>query len=308
VAVGVVRAMTAEINRQPKVLEKFARSKLARAPSGSVFVGAGDSYAAALAGFYASKGDCIALDPYSLAAAPETADGLDVFFISASGRTASNVMAAKKVRSIARGITVLTADDRSQLAGLADSVVRLPMTYVPKTSGMLSFSLSLLGVLKIASGDGTCDFRRAFSGAERDRLEIASGRGMTYFLGNSLAYPAALYTAAKTYELLGAGAHAELLEEFSHLELFSLSKLDVVNAFSCFDPLDMSGRLASALAKQGYQFCVVPSRGPSEMERLFHSVFVGQLSILDHARKAGFSRPKFLVDRGKLAMSDEMIY
>ncbi len=273
-----------------------------------MFVGAGDSYAAALAGFYASKGHCIALDPYSLASDPGVAEGVEVYFISSSGRTVSNVAAAKKVRNFARRTTVVTADDASPLAGLADEVVRLPMRYLPRRCGMLSFSLSLQAVLQIAGVIGRCDFARAFKSAEKDRGSIRVGGGTTYFLGNSLAYPAALFAAAKTYELLGKRAHAELLEEFSHLELFSLTKPDVVNVFSCFDRSGVSGKLTDALAKQGYESHRVPSRGGSEIDMLFHSVFTIQLSILGQAVEAGFTEPRFLSGGGRLRVSDAMIY
>jgi len=308
VARGATQGLVEEVYGQPEVLKRFAKTKLPRAPRGSIFVGAGDSYAAALVAFYASKGDCVALDPYTLASYPEAATGLEVFLISVSGRTASNIVAARRVRGIARGTTVITADNTSRLARLADRVVSLPMTYSPRTSGMLSFSLSLLAVLRAAGSLGPCDFRRVLAISRRSMLTTRPGKGTTYFLGNSLAYPVALYAAAKTYELLGTKAHAELLEEFSHMELFSLTKDDAVNAFSCFDPSHKAGKLARALRARGYESNVVPSVEGTDIERLFHSVFVVQLSMFDQAKKAGLSAPRFLADGGRLGVSDEMIY
>jgi glutamine---fructose-6-phosphate transaminase (isomerizing) len=301
-------AISAEVRAEPGALERFATSKLPLASRGSIFVGAGDSYAASLAGFYASGGRCIALDPYSLSGNPEIVEGLEVFFISASGKTASNITAAKRVARTARRTTVLTADAASPLAKLTDRTVRIPMVYVPKAPGMLSFCLSLLAVLKIAGEQGACDFQRAFSLAKRDRGLISSDAGTTYFLGNGLAYPVALYAAAKDYELLGARAHAELLEEFSHLELFSIERKDRVNIFSCFDPAGMAPRLAKSLGGAGYLAQVVPERGRTKVERLFHAVFVAQLAVLDRAAKSGVSEPKFLSSGGRLKVSDSMIY
>ncbi|MDE1852387.1 MAG: hypothetical protein KGI38_01435 [Thaumarchaeota archaeon] len=303
-----IQALAREVRGQSEVLERFARSKLPKAPRGSIFVGAGDSYAAALAGFYASGGRCIALDPYSLAATPEMAEGLEVFFISVSGRTASNIIAAKKAGRYAKRMTALTAVDDSQLARLTGRVVKLPLDYVPRTVGMSSFSSSLLAVLGIAGGRVDCDFQSAYKRAVKDWRMISYGKGTTYFLGNSLAYPAALYAAAKTYEILGFKAHAELLEEFSHLELFSLERADVVNILSCFDPSDISRKLKAVLSGQGYQCSKVPTSGASNADRLFHSVFVVQLSIIDRARKAGLGEPGFLGEVGRLRASDAMIY
>ena len=303
-----LRALTDEVEGQPQVLLEFLRSRFPKAPRESIFVGAGDSYAAAMAGFYASGGRCIALDPYSLASAPGVAEGREVFFISVSGRTTSNVVAAKGVRRHARRTTAITAERTSALAKTADDVVALPMAYAPRTPGMLSFSLSLLSVLKIAGVTGECDFRVAFVKAEKDKRKIGWGRSGTYFLGNSLGYPVSLYAAAKTYELLGAKAHPELLEEFSHLELFSLGKSDVVNIFACFDRSGMSEKLREALTGQRYDGRVVPERGSSDLEKLFHAVFVSQLSVLERARNLGMSEPSFLSAAGRLRASDHMIY
>src|SRR6266849_643216 len=82
-----LRHISEEVEEQPKTLRRFARSKMPKAPEGSIFVGAGDSYAAALAGFHASKGGCFGMDPYVVATVPEITKGREVFFISVSGKT-----------------------------------------------------------------------------------------------------------------------------------------------------------------------------------------------------------------------------
>jgi len=303
-----MRSLAEEVLGQPEALARFARSRLPRAARGSIFVGAGDSYAAAMAAFYASGGRCVALDPYTLASAPEVAEGLEVYFISVSGKTASNVSAARRVRRLAKRTVAVTAERGSDLARLADDVAEIPMAYAPRTSGMLSFTLSLLAVLKVVGQDCEGDFEKAFVDARRDAGRVSVGKGTTYFLGNGLGHPAALYAAAKCYELLGARAHAELLEEFSHLELFSLRRPDAVNAFSCFDPSKMADRLAKALRGVGFEAQAIPSRGRSVAERLLHSVFVAQLAVIDEAGRAGLSEPRFLRAGKRLRTSDSMIY
>ena len=250
----------------------------------------------------------MALDPYVLASTPELADGADVYFVSVSGRTTSNALAAEKVRRRARRTTALTAVVESRLAKVTDCVVRLPMEYRPRAPGILSFSLSLLAVLKIAGVDSPSDFGRALISARKERLGFARAGGTTYFLGNSLAYPAALYAAAKTYEILGSRAHAELLEEFSHLELFSLGRSDLVNGFACFDPSGLASKLNRALADGGYESRAVRSWGRSPTSQLFHAVFAVQLSVLEAAMERGLTAPRFLSGDGALGASDVMIY
>jgi fructoselysine-6-P-deglycase FrlB-like protein len=308
VALGKIQAILTEVYEGQSSLRRLSEKEMPLAPRGSIFVGAGDSYAAGMAGFYASGGRCIALDPYTMAGAPEVAEGVEVFFISVSGRTVSNVAAAKRVARTAKRTTAITADPASPLGKVTQRVLRLPMEYVPKTPGMLAFSLSLLAVMKLAGEGGRCDFQRVFRGARRDRQSISSDAGTTYFLGNGLAHAVALYAAAKDYELLGSKAHAELLEEFSHMELFSLRKKDLVNIFSSFDPSEMAPRLAEALKTAGYQARVVPSQGRTKIAQLFHDVFVVQLAVIDRAAAAGLSEPRFLSSGGKLRASDSMIY
>jgi hypothetical protein len=297
-----------EVEEEPEVLVEFAKRTLPRAPPGSVFVGAGDSYAVALSGFYGSGGRCMAIDPYALAADPRLAEGREAFFVSVSGKTASNLAAARSVARFASGTTSITAVADSPLAESTGRTVLLPMVYAPRSPGFLSFSLSLLAVLKIGQGDLACDFGQALDTARRDFGEVSFGKGTTYFLGNSLAYPAALYAAAKTYEMLGTKAHAELLEEFSHLELFSLAKRDAVNAFSAFDPSSLARMLNKNLAKRGYVSSIVAHWGASALEKLFHAVFVAQLSVLEASKRAGLSRPRFLDAEERLSASDAMIY
>jgi len=303
-----MKVFGAETERQPGVLLEFSKSDFPRAKKGSIFVGAGDSYSAALAGFYASSGACIAVDPYHLASSPEIARDADVFLISVSGRTASNLAAARKVRHLASRTVAITSDEGSRLAGLVDEVVRLPMKCLPRTPGLLSYSLSLLAVLSMVGRREKCDFEGAFRAAHNDEGSIHWGGGTTYFLGNSLAYPVAMYAAAKTYEFLGAKAHPQLLEEFSHLELFSLGPSDLVDVFSAFDPSGASGRLAKALAAEGYESHLVPDAGGSETDRLFHAVFASQLAVLRRARELRLPEPSFLTAAGRLAVSDSMIY
>lgn len=72
---ALLEHLSGEVARQPSALREFSGSRIARAPKDSLFVGAGDSYAAALAAFYLSQGRCIALDPYALVASPGIAAG-----------------------------------------------------------------------------------------------------------------------------------------------------------------------------------------------------------------------------------------
>jgi fructoselysine-6-P-deglycase FrlB-like protein len=304
----MMEELASEVSSQASKLGEYAARRLPQAPRGSVFVGAGDSYAAALAGFYASRGKCVAFDPYALATEPEAARGSEVFFISVSGRTASNLLALSKVRGIAKKTTVVTAVEDSPLVEGSDEFVTLPMNYVPRTPGLLSFSLSALAVLKLVGDVGHCDFEGVYEGAKQESRKLSLANGTTYFLGNSLGHAAATYAAAKVYEMFGSPAHAEALEQFSHMELLSLRPIDSVNIFSAFDPEGIAHKLGQALSSERYRSTLVPSAGKSPVELFFHLVFVTQLWCLAEAKREGLEAPKFLGNERRLRISDSMIY
>ncbi|MDE1857437.1 MAG: hypothetical protein KGI26_00005, partial [Thaumarchaeota archaeon] len=163
-----MQRLESEAAGQPGALASYAKARLPSASPGSIFAGAGDSYAASLLGFYASRGRCIALDPYTLASEPEAARGVEVFFISVSGRTSSNALAMSRVKRVAKKTTVLTAAEGSPLARGADEVVRLPLSYAPRSPGILSFSLSALAVLKMVGAAAPCDFTATLERARAD--------------------------------------------------------------------------------------------------------------------------------------------
>src|SRR5437870_13307611 len=104
-----------EVGEQPSKLRSFLSVPVERATSGSIFVGAGDSYAAALATFYLSGGKYLAFDPYAISTIPSAEAGRDVFFLSISGRTSSNILSARKLRGVGRRGIDITAKRESHL-------------------------------------------------------------------------------------------------------------------------------------------------------------------------------------------------
>lgn len=296
-----------EIRKQPRALDAFSSERFRQARAGSVFVGAGDSFAAALIVSYITSGKFLARDPYVLLTSRDLVKGKDVFFLSVSGRTKSNVAAARSVRGIARRIAV-TSNSSSPLAEECDEVVSFPYAAQPRVVGTLSFTLSLLTLLKLAFGRVECDFQGAYRKGRRLSKEFSfSRRGTTYFLGNQAGHGVAVYAAAKVYEILGAKSHAELLEEFSHMELFSLTHGDVVNILGPFDPVRAGTRLLKALRSRKYYATLVGSRD-SAITQIFSLVFAIQLGVLGHAKMKGLSEPFLNHAAEKLDVSDSMIY
>lgn len=272
-------------------------------------VGAGDSYAAALCASYLSQSDCLVLDPYELITAPELARSRTVVIISVSGRTRSNVAAARSVRKTAETTVGVTSNEDSPLAKEVDQTILLPFEYRPRSPGMASFALSLAYCAKLLFVDLQLDFGRAHSvGKSLSRGLKFSTAGSTFFLGNRALFAVSMYAAAKLYEYFGASARYQRLEEFSHMDLFSLRAGDAINVFGGSDPLNIGGTLAKSLRAAGYESCFAATGGATEAESVFNAIFATQFAVLRWIRKAGIKRPYLLDARKKLAISDSMIY
>ena len=298
-----------ELNEEPSVLSKGLRSVSATVPSGSILVGAGDSYSAALCASHLSRLDSAVLDPYELAASPRLASSRTVLLTSVSGRTRSNIAAARAVRGIAKERIGVTSDGDSPLAKEVDRIILLPFDYRPRSPGMTSFVLSLAFLSRLLAVRLGFDFGRACSASKRISRRLAlSGKGSTFFLGNRAFYAVSMYAAAKLYEFFGASARCQRLEEFSHMELFSLRRNDAVNIFGGSDPLKVGRSLARALRAEGYVTGLVPAASRSEAEDVFRAVFATQFAVLSWVRETRTKRPYLLDAKKKLAVSESMIY
>jgi len=310
-SIATLLSVANEVKEQPSLLRSFRRSTLWSELEGGgnpMFVGAGDSYAASLCASFLAGPSVPAFDPYSLTESISWARGRSVFIISSSGETKSNIEVARALKGVAKSTVAITCNPKSRLAAVVDEVVELPFRPRGKSPGVASFTLSVAAALKVCGLDSDCDFEEIFSRAtaEAKRFRVAGRRGVTHFTGNNEAFAASIYGVAKIYELLGGRAQASLLEEFSHMALFSLSKADTINVVD--SPGAAKGTLLhEKLVREGYQSSLTRLEG-SKAESLFMLVFALQIAALAAARQKGLKAPYFLGAKKQLRISDEMIY
>ena len=298
-----------QVARQPQALRSYLNEAQPEAPPGSLFVGAGDSYAASSIASYLSSMRHWALDPYELISDAGVATGRTVYFVTVSGNTASSVSAVNATKEVSKRRVAITANAKGKIADVVDEAIFIPYGYAPRLPGTLSFSLSLLALLKSGCSPFECNFLSVDSRARRDAKKLLfSDKGTTYFMGNSAAFPIGLYSALKLYECLGARAQAERLEEFGHAPVFSLRKGDAVNVFCAFDPLRKGQKLAVSLRKKGFDATAILPYGSNRVEQAFYLIFLAQLAVLRKTKTIGRSRPYFVDAKGKLAISNSIIY
>jgi fructoselysine-6-P-deglycase FrlB-like protein len=308
-AIASLASVTREFKDQPSLLRSFRGSALwSRLEDGGdlVFAGAGDSYAASLCASFLAGPRVVAYDPYSLAESVGWARGRRVYIISISGETKSNVELARSLKGVAEHTAAVTCNGQSRLAALADSVIEIPFR-PRKSPGVASFTLSLAAALRVCGLDSDFEFGEVLSRATglSNRIRIAGKHNVTHLTGNNEAYAASLYGAAKVYEFLGGRAQASLLEEFSHMPLFSLSTADTVNVIGSGGQKEE--QLHRSLDEGGFDSALVSLEG-GRIERLFLLVFALQAATIGAAKKAGLRAPYFLGAKKKLGISDAMIY
>lgn len=252
---------------------------------------------------------CQAFDPYELISSRGIMKGKTTYFVTVSGNTSSNVAAARAAKRVAKRNVAITANAKGKIIGVVDEAILIPCEYIPRIPGTLSFSLSLLALLKLACGHFKCNFAGVNSRAKGDvKKLLVSDEGTTYLLGNSATFPVGQYSALKMHEFIGASAQAERLEEFNHAPLFSLRRHDAVNIFCALDPLRIGQKLAANLRTGGFEARAIPPFGSNPFEQVFYFIFLSQFAVLQRAKSEGLSRPYFAGAKGKLGVSDSMIY
>jgi fructoselysine-6-P-deglycase FrlB-like protein len=288
-----------------------APTDLERTGNNCVFVGAGDSFAAAKAAEYLSGFRARALDPYDLLLKPTAVEGKHLFVISVSGRTRTNVEAAKAVHGIARRVTAITSDAHSALAQTCDDVIELRFRKTGAvTPGTVTFTTTLLACYsRVRELPWMPDLGQVFDSSVKwsDTVELPTA-GTVFIVGAGLGYCMAIYGAAKVYEVLGWKSQYQATEQFSHMELFSLSEGDFVLLIPVSGADEKAAQLEGLLAGGGWN---VAKTNLIEGDEVVHSILTAmQLQVLvwRTALRLGLEECSFKRKEKNLRISDKMIY
>jgi fructoselysine-6-P-deglycase FrlB-like protein len=282
-----------------------------RSGTNCIFVGAGDSFAAARGAEYLSGFRARALDPYDLSHNPKIADGKHVYVISVSGRTRTNVEAAKAADGLARRVTAITSDARSALAETCDDVIELRFRKTGAvTPGTASFTSTLLACYsRVRELPVIPDLRQVFDDCVKwsDTIRLPA-IGTVFIVGTGLGYCTAIYGAAKIFEVLGSKSQYQATEQFSHMELFSLSEGDFVLLIPASWEDKKAAQLESLLAGGGWN---VAKTSLIEGDEVLHSILTSmQLQVLvwRTALRLGLEECSFKKKEKQLHISNTMIY
>lgn len=299
---NAIEAMQADIGYQ---LQDLQKQDLPPRSRNCLFVGSGDSYAAGLAAQYFSGNRALCCYPTDVIQNPSVADGRNVYFVSISGWTRANILAAKVAKRHKVRTTAVTARPASPLARACDKTIELKYRSAGvTTAGTISFTSSMLACMSLAAKIRLRDlgkiYRQAESQAEKTAGKI--NKDSCFILGNGMLYPVAIYGALKFNEVFGARAVAYPAEEFCHSPLFSIKKGDQVIAMG-----KGGEQLSQRLDREGFSSVHVDFKGAG-IGLLLQSTFFMQLLVLKLAQRRGLTSCYFLKNKKLLRTSSDFIY
>lgn len=278
--------------------ERLSEKRLEKA----IFCGTGDSFASAQLAEIFSNFKARAYDPLDLLKNRQLFDGRDIYLISISGNTQSNIDLAK----LAKRTVAITADGQSRLGRACRDRILLnfPSAGI-QTAGSISFLASALTCISLVSTYGISDIPRIYQDAVKSAKGIALGN-KTYILGNMHTMPVAMFCAAKLNEVLGIDAHYERIEQFSHMSLFSAKKGDSV---ILFEPKNTHNqRLLNNLKRYGIRTIRLEPKRLKLQEQILFFIFASELIAL-YAAKKKRKKDCFFIEENELRnVSSSMIY
>ncbi len=297
-------AFEKEIEMQLDFLKKFVpQTRLStKKQSRSIFCGTGDSYVSSQLVEVFSKFRVKAHDPLDLIKNKRILTGRDLYLVSISGNTISNI---KLARTYKRSIAI-TANKDSRLAKTCRNLILLNFDSVGiQTAGSISFLASALTCISLVSKYQIRNATRIFKHAVKTAKEVSLS-GKVYVLGNLQTMPLAMFCVAKLCEVLGADAHYERIEQFSHMGVFSARRGDTVLLFESKNLHNQ--KLVKNLEDYGIKVKRIEPATKNLQEQILFFTFVSELIALYSAMKKR-KKDCFFIEEKKLRdASSSMIY
>ena len=313
---GWISQYRKDVYSQVKYLQGLRLPKSGCIRSG-LFVGSGDSYTCALLMEYLSKHTMLAYYPSDLLHCPQMLSDHEIFFISASGRTRSNIEAAKIARKFGIKTTAVTARSKSALEEACSNTINLDYLHHGQSSntGILEFTatvitcMALIGInINLNSLDRIMNDARSL--VNLYGVDLTRRPPSILFLGGGISYPLASYGAFKMHELFGFRSFGYLLDDYYHSPIFSLKKSDCVFVLDHSNVKNsMSANFHNKLKKihdRSYYF--QPKVRQSIFEQILFSIFVVQILSLTIAENLEIDKPYYLSNKKILKLSSSLIY
>ena len=300
---NTIQAFEKDMYLQSDFLKSFKNQKFlsSNQQTNAIFSGSGDSLVSAMLAESFSGGIVRAMDPLDLLKNKQLVKSKHVYFISISGNTVSNIKVAKTTKKT----TAITSMPYSRLAKISDKTILLSApNHGVFTAGSISFLESALTCISLVKKINISNHLKLFSKVRLNAKKFKVTKRI-FILGNLYTYPIAMYCAAKFYEILGYNAQYSKIEQFSHMELFSVKKGDTVIIFE--EKNTYNKQLSLHLKKIGIN--VIHPDVPSEkLSQILYCIFFSQFITLFEAKKKKKKDCHFVLAKNIRNVSNQMIY
>jgi len=300
---NTIEAYEKDIELQLDFLKSFRKQRpLSHSQQkNTIFSGSGDSLASAMLAESFSGGVIKGMDPLDLYKNKQLAKSKHIYFVSISGNTITNI----KVAKIAKRSIAITSKPKSRLVEASDETILLtaPNSGI-FTAGSISFLESVLTCVSLVKNITIPKSSKIFSKAKKDAKKSKMTKRI-FVLGNLFTFPLAMYCAAKFYEILGYDAHYCKMEQFSHMELFSIQKGDTVIIFE--EKNSYNKQLGKNLKKIGVNV-IHPSMPSAKISQMIYCIFFSQLLALFEGKKKKKKECHFITAKKIRNVSNQMIY
>ena len=298
-----IEAFENDIELQSKFLRSFKPPKTLsqNQQKNILFTGSGDSLVSAMLAESFSNGLVHAIDPLDLYKNKILVKSKHVFFVSISGNTITNIKVAKN----AKKSTAITSKLQSRLAKASDDTILLcaPNNGI-FTAGSISFLESALTCISLIRKISPSKHLKLFLKAKNNAKNFNVTKKI-YVLGNLYTYPLTIYCAAKFYELLGYDVHYSKIEQFSHMELFSVNKGDTV---IIFDDKNFHSQQLVTLLKKIDMNVIHPDIPSEKISQILYCIFFSQFLSLYEAKRRHKKECHFVMAKKIRNVSNQMIY
>ena len=298
-----LEAYEKDIDLQPDFLKTFSKQKplSEKQQQTTIFSGSGDSLVSAMLAESFSNGLVSIFDPLDLYKNKRLVKSKNIYFVSISGNTITNI----KVAKVAKKAIAITSKLDSRLAKVSDKIILLSAPNSGMfTAGSISFLESALTCISLVTPFTLPQNLKLLLKAKSDAKKFSVSKKI-FVLGNLFTYPLAMYCAAKFYEILGYDAHYARIEQFSHMELFSSKKGDTVIIFE--ESNAHNKQLISNLKKIGINV-IHPQIPSKKISQMLYCTFFSQLLPLYEAKKKRKKDCYFVLAKDIRNVSNNMIY
>ena len=268
----------------------------------TIFCGSGDSLAASMLAEAFSDFQVRAIDPLDLLKNKKILKNKQLYLISISGNTSSNIKTAK----LAKNPIAITYHPKSKLAQTCAKNIILDYPSIGVfTAGSIGFLASALTSLSLVSDFKIKRVLDIFKTAILESKKIKLGKKI-FIIGNQFTYPLAMYCAAKFFEILGSDAHYERIEQFMHMGVFSAKKGDVVIIFE--EKNRHTEQISKNLKKLGLKVFQPKIGSKDKISQVIFLSFFSQMTPLFHAKKNRQKECYFVSAKKLRTASSNMIY